>query len=146
LPEPAQVSISDKHLVIPPLGKETMEFRAAHAKYRWPGVTVDVVSSQAPETRRTNTPDQLAAWNARVKPTAGSRALLLTTQIYAPFQQMEALRLLTLQTGYHIRVSGVDSTNAHLPLTNFGPDSYLQETRSALLSATQLLNALARRR
>lgn len=143
LGEPERVMTSDPHLFVPVLDEETAAFRGASARYEWPRVTVDVVPSGDPQHRRTNTPDQLAAWSSRTRPGAGTRVLLLTTQIYAPFQHLEAARLLGLPTGCTVVVAGVDATNAYLPLTDFGPDSYLQEIRSALLSAARLLAVLS---
>lgn len=101
--------------------------------------------SSEPEERRANTADTLA-WLAetQVELKPGQRLLIITTDIYVPFQHADALRLLALPHGVEVEVAGVvpglvDRRLAH----EFTPDKYLQEIRSTIRSLRQLERALA---
>jgi len=110
------------------------------------GTTVEVAAapSSEPETRRANTADTLA-WLAanRVDFGAAERILVVTTDIYVPFQQADALRTLGLPHGVEVEVAGVipglvDPRLAHV----FKTHKYLQEIRSAIRSLRRLHAAL----
>jgi hypothetical protein len=68
--------------------------------------------------------------------------LVITTQIYVPFQHLDAIRVLGLEAGCRIDTVGVSDATAVIPLRSFGPRDWLQELRSALRSAQLLLEAL----
>lgn len=120
---------------------------AASARYSWtasgtgPDVEVLTVPSAEPATRRTNSGDQLRYWAAAAGIGSGDRVLLLTTQIYVPYMQIEAMRVLGLGRGCSVLCSGVDPKTAVLALKDFGGRDYLQEIRSALRAASALLAA-----
>jgi len=116
------------------------ELRTASALYRWPTVEVLIVPSGQPD-RRVNTEDQLRYWAARNGIGRDDRMLLLTTQIYVPFQQLVALRVLGIERGCAVHYCGVDAKNSFLPGISFSGRSYLQEIRSALLAADTLMTA-----
>ncbi len=106
---------------------------------------VAAAPSTEPEDRRANTADTLA-WLAdtqmELKP--GQRLLIVTTDIYVPFQHADALRLLALPHEVEVEVAGVvpglvDRRLAH----EFTPDKYLQEIRSTIRSLRRLEGALA---
>lgn len=117
------------------------ELWSAWARYRWPGADVLIVPSGEPG-RRVNTPDQLRYWADRNQIGRGDRVLLLTTQIYVPFQQLSGLQVLGIERGCAVRCCGVDAENSFLPGLAFTGRSYLQEVRSALLAAARLMTAL----
>lgn len=110
------------------------------------GLPVSVVAapSTEPGARRANTPDTFAWFAtelARLEP--GQRLLIVTTDIYVPYQHADALRMLSLPYGVEVDAIGVvpgkvDRRLAH----SFEPHNYLQEIRSAILSLRKLLAAL----
>jgi len=116
------------------------ELRTASARYRWPTVEVLIVPSGQPD-RRVNTEDQLRYWAARNGIGRDDRVLLLTTQIYVPFQQLVALRVLGIERGCAVHYCGVDARSSFLPALSFSGPHYLQEIRSALLAADTLMTA-----
>jgi hypothetical protein len=124
---------------------------AASARYSWtapsigPDVEILAVPSAEPATRRTNSGDQLRYWADAAGIRSSDRVLLLTTQIYVPYMQIEAMRVLGLDRGCSVLCSGVDAKTAVLPLKNFGGRDYLQEIRSALRAASALLTAARQR-
>ena len=91
--------------------------------------------------RRVNTPDQLRYWASRNGIGRDDRVPLLTTQIYAPFQQFSGLQVLGIERGCAVWC-GVDAENSFLPGVSFTGRSYLQEIRSALLAAARLMTAV----
>jgi hypothetical protein len=117
------------------------ELWSAWARYRWPGVEVLIVPSGEPG-RRVNTPDQLRYWASRNGIGRDDRVLLLTTQIYVPFQQFSGLQVLGIERGCAVWCCGVDAGNSFLPGLSFTGRSYLQEIRSALLAASRLMAAV----
>jgi hypothetical protein len=76
----------------------------------------------------------------------GSRLLIVTTQIYAPFQHFDAVRLIQLPHNIQVETVGFPVTPqgmAKLPLHK--PENFLQEIRSAILAASRLLDTLSDR-
>jgi hypothetical protein len=115
---------------------------AASARYRWPSVEVVIASSSEPETRRANTADQLRHWADMAGVGSEHDVLILTTQIYVPYQHMEAVRVLGLERGCGVYSCGVDAASSLMPkATPFTGRDYLQEIRSALRAAPGLLRA-----
>jgi hypothetical protein len=118
--------------------------RAAGSVHRWarvgaPPVAVFVAPSSVPDDRRANTEDQLRFWAARDELSPADHVLVVTTQIYVPFQHLDAVRVLGLEVGCRVSTVGVDATSAAIPLRAFGPRDWLQELRSALRAAQRLL-------
>lgn len=118
------------------------ELWGASARYRWPGVEVLIVPS-GERGRRVNTADQLRYWADRNGIGRDERVLLLTTQIYVPFQQFSALQVLGIERGCSVHCCGVDAESSFLPGLSFSGRSYLQEIRSALQAASRLMAAVA---
>jgi len=118
------------------------ELWAASARYRWPGAEVLIVPSGEPG-RRVNTADQLRYWADRNGIGSDDRVLLLTTQIYVPFQQFSALQVLGIERGCSVLCCGVDAESSFLPGLSFSGRSYLQEIRSALQAASRLMAAVS---
>jgi len=119
---------------------QSAAFHAASARYQWPSVEVVIAPSGEPGRRRANTADQLRHW-ARLAGIGREHDLLIvTTQIYVPYQHLETLHTLGLQRGCGVYSCGVDAASALLPrATPFGGRDYLQEIRSALRAAAGLL-------
>jgi hypothetical protein len=117
------------------------ELWSASARYRWPGVEVMIVPSGEPG-KRVNTEGQLRYWADRHGIGRDHRVLLLTTQIYVPFQQMVGLRVLGIERGCAVHCCGVDAETSFLPGASFSGRSYLQEIRSALRAASELMAAV----
>jgi len=92
--------------------------------------------------RRVNTADQLRYWADQNGIGREDWVLLLTTQIYVPFQQLSGLQVLGIERGCAVRCRGVDAENSFLPGVSFTGRSYLQEIRSALLAASRLMTAV----
>ncbi len=99
-----------------------------------------IAPSGAPD-RRVNTVDQLRYWASGNGIGREDRALLLTTQIYVPYQQFGGLQVLGIERGCGVYCCGVDAASSYLPAASFSGRSYLQEIRSALRAAAQLLAA-----
>lgn len=116
-------------------------FHATSAHYRWPSVEVIIAPSSEPFSRRANTADQLRHWASVAGLNDRQDVLLLTTQIYVPYQYMETIRILGLEYGCGVYACGVDSATARLPGRPFSGPAYLQEVRSALRAAPMLLRA-----
>jgi hypothetical protein len=117
------------------------ELWSAWAQYQWPGVQVLIAPSSDP-SRRVNTVDQLRYWASENGIGRADRVLLLTTQIYVPYQQFGALQVLGIERGCSVYCCGVDAASSFLPGATFSGRSYLQEIRSALRAAAQLLSAV----
>ncbi len=113
---------------------------SAWAHYAWPGVQVLIAPSGAPD-RRVNTMEQLRYWASENGISRNDRVLLLTTQIYVPYQQFGGLQVLGIERGCSVYCCGVDAASSYLPAAPFSGRSYLQEIRSALRAAAQLLAA-----
>src|SRR5262249_36171874 len=91
-----------------------------------------------PEQRAANTADTYRQFAADVNLGPQSRLLLITTHIYAPYQHMDAIRVLGLPTGVDIETVGLPPA---LSPRSFSAAWYLQEVRSTLRSAQLLLAA-----
>jgi hypothetical protein len=99
----------------------------------------------APSTRqgvRANTGDTFIGWAELVEPDpAGARLLLVTTDIFVPFQHCDAIRLLTLRYDCFVDTIGFDTAADQWVST---PETFqiLQEVRSAVRSMQALYSAL----
>lgn len=113
---------------------------SAWADYTSPAIQVLIAPSGAPD-RRVNTVDQLRYWASEKGIGRDDRVLLLTTQIYVPYQQFGGLQVLGIERGCGVYCCGVDAASSYLPAAPFSGRSYLQEIRSALRAAAQLLAA-----
>lgn len=111
------------------------------------GLPVSVVAapSSEPEVRRTNTPDSyewFATEFAGLQP--GQRLLLVTSDIYVPFQHADALRVLGLPYEVRAETMGIQSGDLDPRLAqSFSADAYLQEVRSTIMAFSRLLAAIA---
>lgn len=97
----------------------------------------------APPTRpgqRANTADTLIGWTDLIhRPTPGEQLLLVTTDLYRPFQHTDAITTLGLPLHCGIDTIAFDTTtDPHWPNGPARPGELLQETRSAILSLHRL--------
>ena len=97
--------------------------------------------SSTPEIRRANSVDTYNFFFQHFPAPAGSSLLLITSQIYVPYQQLEALRTVALAHDVIIETIGFPlEWNGDLQgMTN--PSNYLQEIRSTIQSANRFFQA-----
>jgi hypothetical protein len=106
------------------------------------GIPVSVVAapSTEPGVRRANTADTYAWFAtelAELHP--GQRVLLVTTDIYGPYQHADGLRMLALPYGVAVDVAVAKPGDVDRRLHQaFEPHSYLQEIRSTIRSLRNL--------
>jgi hypothetical protein len=110
------------------------------------GLAVRVVAapSTEPGVRRADTPDTYA-WFATelAKLQPAQRILLVTTEIYVPFQHANALRMLALPYGVEVDAAGMQPGRLDARLQQqFEPHNYLQELRSTIRALRDLFAAL----
>ncbi|WFE52893.1 hypothetical protein [Micromonospora sp. WMMD1155] len=110
-----------------------------------PEVHVLAAPSSEPAQRRANTPDTYDFWARRSSLQPTDRILVVTSSIYVPFQHNDAIRILAMRYGCGIDTVGFDPARASVPMASgaTGPDRYLQEIRSGILSMRRLHHALA---
>ena len=104
------------------------------------GLTVAVLAapSSAPG-RRANTVDTLTGWAALVStPRRDDRVLVVTTDLFVPFQHADAIRVLGLRFGCGIDTVGLDTLRYDRWLRPNTHTGILQEVRSAILSMDRL--------
>lgn len=101
-------------------------------------VDLVVVPSSDPLQRRATSFDQLRFWAQRAKIDRAHRLLIVTTAHYVPYTQMLALRALALPSGCALATVGTE----WVPRGTYRGAAYLQEVRSALVAARDLLQTL----
>jgi hypothetical protein len=85
---------------------------------------------------RPDTSDTFALWSRCAEPGFGQRVLVVTSQVFVPFQTFEGLRRLYLPFGLDIDTVGFGAEWGDRPQTG---EFFLQETLSAVRSARRLL-------
>lgn len=96
--------------------------------------------SREPESRRANTADSYAFFAERMAPSHAS-VLLVTSQIYVPYQHLEAVRGLAIPFGLELETIGFPpSWLSSNPSSTQQAANYLQETRSTILAARRLFD------
>jgi hypothetical protein len=100
--------------------------------------------SSEPGVRRANTPDTYAWYASELaKLHSGERVLIVTSDIYLPFQHADALRMLALPYSVEVDAVGVSPGDAHPSLAQrFEAHNYLQEFRSTIRAFRALHSAL----
>lgn len=102
-------------------------------------IAVLAAPSSEPDKRRANTADTFTFWEKQRDIQRGKQILLVTSQIYVPYQQLEAARILGLMYENSVETVGFPrewSANMQGLQT---AANYLQEIRSTLLSMNKLL-------
>lgn len=103
------------------------------------GVSVTAIEAPSlePESRRANTADSYAFFAERLAP-AHASCLLVTSQIYVPYQHLEGVRSLAVPFSLELETVGFP-VSWHAELQGMqSPVNYLQETRSTILAARRL--------
>ena len=122
---------------------------ASWSMERWErgGTRFEVIAAPSPDPkrRRANTRDTYRFWIARERPAPGSRALVVTTPIYVPYQGALAVEVLGLEAGLAVDTVGISAASSDLgDLTQqFRPSHHLQELRSAIGGMRSLRAALS---
>lgn len=97
--------------------------------------------STRPDERRADSADTYSFYVTHSSLRPGDGLLLVTSPIYAPYQQLEGLRVMGVPSGLYVETVGVPpERNIRLPGIG-GPQHYLQEMRSFLQSAGRFLEA-----
>ena len=101
--------------------------------------------SSDPSNRRANTPDTYKYWaESLVDLQPSDRVLLVTSAIYAPFQGLDGIRMLSLPYRCGVEVVGTmpGATVLGVPAQEFGAAHYLQEMNSTLRSIRTVLDEI----
>jgi hypothetical protein len=85
---------------------------------------------------RPDTSDTFALWARCAHPQVGQRVLVVTTQVFVPFQTFDGMRRLYLSHGVDVEVVGFGPEWEDRPRT---AEYFLQETLSAIRSGRRLL-------
>jgi hypothetical protein len=97
--------------------------------------------SDDPQNRRANSADTYKFYIEKEHLSAGDRLLLVSSPIYVPYQQLEAIRVITIPLGIHVETIGFPPDwRAELQGMQ-GAQHYLQEMRSFLQSSQRFLSA-----
>ncbi len=109
-------------------------FKASTLKETLPIVAISAPSSD-PERRRANSADTLRFLLDKERISSASRLLLITSQIYVPYVQLEALRTIGLPRALFIETIGFPGHRMSQLQGLTLPHHYLQEIRSAIQAA-----------
>jgi hypothetical protein len=114
-------------------------------RYETSEVGIHVIAAPTSDVRRrANTADTLAGWAEFVKaPGQNDRILIVTTDLFVPFQHYDAVRILGLRYGCGVETVGLDPRNYSQWLKGSKQTEVLQEVRSAILALGQLFAAVA---
>lgn len=102
-------------------------------------ITLLAAPSSEPNIRRANTADTLEFWQHQRNIGTGKKILLITSQIYVPYQHWEAIRILGIPYKHEVETVGYPgewSTHIHGMQS---AENYLQEIRSVILSMNKLV-------
>lgn len=102
-------------------------------------VTLLAAPSGAPEKRRANTSDTFAFFMNQLQVENRKNILLVTSQIYVPYQQLEAIRMLGIPYEHSLETIGFPNEWSAGLQGMQKTENYLQEMRSVLQSANRLL-------
>lgn len=110
-----------------------------------PLVSISAPSSE-PDKRRANSADTYEFFLSRFTVPPGSTLLLVTSQIYVPYQQLEAIRAIALSKKLIVETVGFPPIWGGKLQGMAGPTNYLQEIRSTILSADRFLKLFPKKR
>lgn len=108
-----------------------------------PPVTALSAPSSEPDTRRANSSDTYKFFLTKYGVPPGSSLLLVTSEIYVPYQQLEAIRTIALPHQLLVETIGFPAAWGGALQGMAGPSNYLQEIRSTIQSAARLLSAIS---
>ena len=103
-----------------------------------PAITVLAAPSTELDKRRANTADTFLFWQDKKAAGAGKSILIVTSQIYVPYQQLEAARILGMQYGHSVETVGFPREWSGNMQGLQTAANYLQEIRSVLQSMKKL--------
>ena len=98
------------------------------------GSAISASTSRPPY--RPDTSDTFALWSRYADPASGRRVLVVTTQVFVPFQRFDGLRRLYLPHGLSVDAVGFGAEWGDRPQS---AEYLLQETLSAIRSARRLV-------
>lgn len=99
--------------------------------------------SSEPEVRRANSSDTYKFFLEKRKVQPGSRLLLVTSQIYVPYQQIEAVRTLGIPYDLYIETVGFPTEWGKKLQGMMETANYLQEIRSAIQAAARFIKSIS---
>lgn len=104
-----------------------------------PEVLAISAPSSEPDKRRANSADTYEFFFKKYQIEKGAKLLLLTSQIYVPYQHMEAIRTLAFKFNVEIETIGFPiEWNGNLQGMR-NPVHYLQEIRGTIISISRFL-------
>lgn len=112
-------------------------FEAATGNQQLPIVAVSAPSSD-PDRRRANSADTIMFFLDHEPATHTKRILLITSQIYVPYVQLEAIRTVAFPRGVTVETIGFPGDRMPELQGMSNPHHYLQEVRSAIQAARRL--------
>lgn len=98
--------------------------------------------SSDPENRRANSADTFSFFVEKEQIGPGSRVLLVTSQIYVPYQQLEAIRTWAIPNDVYVETVGFPSGWNMNRQGMMKAVNYLQEIRSAIQAVNRYLGEL----
>lgn len=98
--------------------------------------------STEPEIRRANSADTYKFFFEKYHVAEGTRLLLITSQIYVPYQQIEAIRTLSLPYDILVETIGFPNEWSGNMQGLQQPSNYLQEIRSTIQAMSRFLNTV----
>mgnify|MGYP001623710205 CR=1 FL=1 len=98
--------------------------------------------SSDPENRRANSSDTYKFFLKKKQIQSGSKLLLITSQIYVPYQQIEAVRTLGIPYGLYIETVGFPIEWGKKLQGMMETANYLQEIRSTIQAANRFINSV----
>lgn len=124
----------------PNLGWVIRRFEATLDGRSFPVVAVSAPSSDA-ERRRANSADTLTFFLDRQHVPQNARILLITSQIYVPYLQLEALRTVAIPRKLIVETIGFPGDRMPELHGLSNPNHYLQEIRSTIQAARRFCEA-----
>jgi hypothetical protein len=116
-------------------------FEAPNTSTLVPLIAVSAPSSE-PDRRRANSADTIVFFLDHEHIPSGSSLLLITSQIYVPYVQLEALRTVAIPRGLVVETLGFPGRDRMPELQGMSnPNHYLQEVRSAIQAARRFCQA-----
>lgn len=107
-------------------------------EYNFPLLSVSGPSSD-PEARRANSADTFAFFVEKQQIQTGSRVLLVTSQIYVPYQQMEAIRTWAIPNNVYVETVGFPTEWNTNQQGMMKAANYLQEIRSTIQAVNRYI-------
>ncbi len=98
--------------------------------------------STEPNKRRANSADTYKFFVEKLHVPEGAKVLLITSQIYVPYQQLEAIRILSIPYNIVIETIGFPNDWSGQMQGMQQPSNYLQEIRSTIQAMSRILQTI----